>query len=66
MLDSVCQSVPGCLILDDTVDGVVADDVLAGQLVIRHTGVLKPVAPDNVLPVVTNYLLIIILRVITT
>ena len=53
--------------MDDTVDGVVADDVLAGQLVVRHTGVLKPVAPDNVLTVVTNYLLIIIvLRVITT
>ena len=40
---------PGSLVLDNTVDGVVADGVLAGHLVVRHAGVLEPVTPDNVL-----------------
>ena len=40
---------PGSLVLDNTVDGVVADCVLAGHLVVRHAGVLEPVAPDDVL-----------------
>ena len=40
---------PWSLVLDNTVDGVVADGVLAGHLVVRHAGVLEPVAPDDVL-----------------
>ena len=44
-----CSAAPGSLVLDNTVDGVVADGVLAGHLVVRHAGVLEPVSPDNVL-----------------
>ena len=40
---------PWSLVLDNTVDGVVADGVLAGHLVVRDAGVLEPVAPDDVL-----------------
>ena len=45
----MCLSVPRGLILDYTVDSIVADDIFTGKFVVGDTSVLKSVTPDNVL-----------------
>ena len=44
-----CTSLPRGLVLDYTVDSIVADDIFTGKFVVGNTSVLKSVSPDNVL-----------------